>query len=243
MSKLNIVLCVALFCGLGVNATSPTAPPPPHSPPPGGFHETSEELLNDLFPLFEKALVDYGAAHTDFDLRLKRFVSGKNQVVAGTIYDLIVELENGEKQVVEWSANVVQGIDRKLVEIKLTIPGKEYVIRPSEATRRRRSPQELPRRGGFSKASDQALTDLYPALEKALADWGTAHSDFGLKLKSIESGESQVVAGTIYNLVIKVENADSVVSEWSANVVQNLQGKITEVKLTIPGKEHLLTFE
>ncbi|KAG4075247.1 hypothetical protein HA402_003038 [Bradysia odoriphaga] len=242
MSKLNIVLCVALFCGLGVTATSPTAHPPPPSPIPGGFHETSEELLNDLFPLFEKALVDYGTAHTDFDLRLKRIVSGKNQAVAGTIYDLTVELENGEKQVVEWSANVVQGIDRKLVEIKLNIPGKEYVIRPSEATRRKRSPQVIAF-GGFSKASDQTLTDLYPALEKALADWGTAHSDFGLKLKSIESGESQVVAGTIYNLVIKVENADSVVTEWSARVVENLKGKITEVKLTIPGKEHLLTFE
>ncbi len=235
MTKLTIVLCIAIFCGLSVNATSP--------PIVGGFHEAPQELLTDLFPIFEKALTDYGAAHTDFDGRLKRIVSGQSQSVAGTNYDLIVELENADKQVTEWSAKVFQGVDRKIVEILLTIPGKEYVIRPTEVTRRRRrSPQGFGL-GGFSKASDKALTELYPALEQALADWGTTHSEFGLKLKSIESGESQVVAGTVYNLIVKVENAESEVSEWSANVVEDLKGKIIKVTLTAPGKEHLLTFE
>lgn len=223
-----------MFCGLSVNAR-PTLV--------GGFHETTPELLTDLFPLLEKALVDYGAAQTDFDGRLKRIVSGRNQVVSGTKYELIVELENAENQITEYSATVSQALNRQLVEIVLTIPGKEYTIRPAELSgRSKRSPQGFGF-GGFSTASDQTLTNLYPALERALADWGTSHSEFGLKLKSIESGESQVVSGTIYNLIVKVENAENVVSEWSANVVENLQGKIVKVTLTIPGKQHLLTFE
>lgn len=234
MTKLNIVLCIVLFCGLSVNALPGLV---------GGFHEASPELLTDLFPLLEKALVDYGAVNTDFDIRLKRIVSGSSQVVAGTRYNLIVELENAEKQVTEYNARVLQALDRQLVEIVLTIPGKEYTIRPIELSlKTKRSPQGFGF-GGFSKASDETLTNLYPALEKALADWGASHSEFGLRLKSIESGESQVVAGTIYNLIVKVENAENVVSEWSANVVENLKGKIVKVTLTIPGNEHLLTFE
>lgn len=234
MTKLNNVLCVVLFCGLSV------ALPP--VPVPGGFHEATPEVLTDLHPILEKALIDYSVSHTDFDGRLKRIVSGKSQVVAGTNYDLIIELENSEKQTSEWNAQVSQGVDRKLVEVVLTIPGKQIVLRPSESERRKRSPQGLGGFGAPSKASDKVLADLYPSLEQALLDYGKAHSEFGLTLKSIESGDSQVVAGTIYNLIVKVENAEKEVSEWSANVVENLQGKIVEVKLTAPGKEHHLTF-
>lgn len=235
MTKLTIVLCIVLFCGLNVNARPSLA---------GGFHETTPELLTELFPLLERALVDYGTENTEFNGRLKRIVSGRNQVVAGTIYDLVVELENGESQVTEYVAKVSQALDGQLVEVVLTIPGKEYTIRPTVvAGRSKRSPQGFMTFGGFSKASEKELTTLYPALERALADWGTSHSEFGLRLKSIESGESQVVSGTIYNLMLTVEDAENVASEWSANVVENLQGKIVRVTLTIPGKEHLLTFE
>lgn len=232
--SLKTVLCVALFCGLSV------ALPPPV--PVGGFHESSQEQLTDLYPILEKAIADWGAEHKDFNGQLKRIVSGKSKVVAGTIYDLIVELENSEKQTTEWQAEVVQGLDRKLNEVKLTIPGNQFVLRPAELERPKRSPQGL-LVGGFSKASDKELANLYPALEKALSDWGKEHSEFGLTLKSIESGESQVVAGTNYNLIVKVENAEKEVSEWSASVTENLKGKIVKVDLTIPGKQHLLTFE
>lgn len=231
MKILNIVLCTALFCGLSVAI--------PDSPVVvGGFHETPQEVLTDLYPILEKFISDYAAVHTDFGLRLKRIVSGKSQVVAGTKYDLIVELEDADKHLTEYQADVRQGLDRELVEVVLTIPGKQYVLKPTEVTRSKR----LTQFGGFSKASDDTLAELYPSLQKALSDWGQEHSEFGLTLKSIESGESQPVAGTVYKLIVKVENAEKEVSEWSANVVENLKGKIVEVKLTRPGKEHVLTF-
>lgn len=237
MIKLT-VLCIALYCGLSIALSNKVLK---HLS--DGFHEASPEDLTDLHPILEKALIDWGASLSNFDCRLKRIVSGKSQVVAGTNYDLIIELENSGKQISEWNAQVFQGVDRKLVEVVLTISGKQFLLKSVESKQRKRSPRGLYIFGGPSKASNSLLSELYPSLENALLDWGKAHSEFGLTLKSIESGEVQVVGDRIYNLIVQVKHVETQVAErWNADVVETLQGKIVSVKLTAPGKEHLLTF-
>lgn len=93
--------------------------------------------------------------------------------------------------------------------------------------------------GAPSPASRATLDELQPKLAAALKEWAQSHSDFDVELKSIHSGTSQPVAGTIYNLIIE----DTSSSEWSANVVQKLDGTFKEITLTRPGKTHSLSWE
>lgn len=92
--------------------------------------------------------------------------------------------------------------------------------------------------GAPAPASRAELDALHPRLNAAFANWRQSHPQFNIKCKSVKSGTSQVVTGTIYNVIIEDEQS----TEWQVRILENLDGNFQSITLTIPGKQYLLKF-
>lgn len=58
----------------------------------GGFHDLDAEGLKGLEQELKTLFDKMGATYDDFDVNFKRVISGRSQVVAGTNYELNVEV-------------------------------------------------------------------------------------------------------------------------------------------------------
>lgn len=103
--------------------------------------------------------------------------------------------------------------------------------------------------GGSQAASRTALDDLEKKLIEVFRNYYIENPSWdGFGVKSVLSGNYQVVSGTIYdvNIEIVVSKSGAVV-EYEAHVTESLDGKIVKVIVHTPGHDdynrHEFNFE
>ncbi|XP_055309719.1 uncharacterized protein LOC129573342 [Sitodiplosis mosellana] len=94
----------------------------------GGFSPLSEEALADLHPKVTESFTQLGKKHDDFDLIVKRILSGKSQVVAGTRYVLTVEATNPKDEVKTCEADIWEKTWENFFRVQLKCQEKDYEI-------------------------------------------------------------------------------------------------------------------
>lgn len=83
------------------------------------------------------------------------------------------------------------------------------------------------------------MKNLQPKLTTTFNHLGSQHDDFDLTLKHVESGEYQVVAGTVYKLKVKATPKASPSEEKHCNVeiLENLKGEFDQVTVKCEHKD------
>lgn len=95
----------------------------------GGFTDLDEKDLVELHSKLKNSFDQLGEKHPkEFDLIVKRIVSGKSQVVAGTRYMLNVQAENSKKETKYCEADIWEKLWEDFFQVKLTCPDKNYTI-------------------------------------------------------------------------------------------------------------------
>lgn len=124
----NFVLCLSLFCIFCVsfaardrNILRRTFAV--------DFSDINENDLKGLEPKVTTAFQQLSSVNNDFDVSLKRIVSGVSQAVAGKRYQLIVEAvpKNNANNVKKCDANILENSNGELVEIQVKCEDKEKV--------------------------------------------------------------------------------------------------------------------
>lgn len=117
----NFVLGVALFCILGVSVGQLA----------GGFYDIIESDLKELEPKVAIAFELVNIKHNDFGYKMKRMVSGKSQVVAGSRYQLVVEAapKDNENDVKKCDVNILENLQGDFDEVQVKCEHKEKVYR------------------------------------------------------------------------------------------------------------------
>lgn len=229
MSKLNIVLCFALFAVCANAVGVPGAPRP-----------LNAEELADFTKNVTVHLQKLGAKENGPKLGFVKVNSATFKLVAGSLWEGEVELTDNE-QPNTCTVSLWEKPWENFVKFNVECgENKKYQWSTSEQ-RKKRSPQGFGGFGAPSPASAETLTQLKPKLTGAFEKWAKSHPEFHLHLVNVLSGTSQVVAGTVYEVLVEAEE-NGQTTQWNAKVLENLQGEITQVTLTIPGKQHLLTF-
>ncbi|XP_055297206.1 uncharacterized protein LOC129565908 [Sitodiplosis mosellana] len=94
----------------------------------GGFSPLNKKSLAGLHPKLTHSFIELGKIHKEFDLTVKRILSGKSQVVAGTRYMIAVEAANPNNEVITCEADIWEKTWENFFQIKLTCQGKSYEI-------------------------------------------------------------------------------------------------------------------
>lgn len=95
-------------------------PPPPGFGVFGGFSPLSEKSLQDMHPRLTSSFNEWGKDHEEFDLIVKRVISGKSQVVAGTRYVLTIEAANPKDEIKTCEADIWEKSWENFFQVKLT---------------------------------------------------------------------------------------------------------------------------
>lgn len=90
--------------------------------------QISEESLKDFHPRIVESFTKLGSKYDDFDLVVKRIVSGTSQVVAGARYVLNVEATNPKEEVKTCVADIWDKPWEHFYQVKLTCKEKDYEI-------------------------------------------------------------------------------------------------------------------
>lgn len=116
----NFVLCLSLFCILGVGFAARDRNTYRRTLA-GGFKDISENDLKELEPKVTTAFEQLSSKNDDFVYTTKRLVSGKSQVVAGTRYMLLVEAapKDNANDVKNCDVRILQNLNGQLDEVEV----------------------------------------------------------------------------------------------------------------------------
>lgn len=95
----------------------------------GGFTDLDENDLLELHPKLVNSFVQLGEKHpNEFDLIVKRIISGKSQVVAGTRYMVNVQAENSKNETKNCEAEIWEKLWENFFQVKLKCQDKHFTI-------------------------------------------------------------------------------------------------------------------
>ncbi|KAK9128964.1 hypothetical protein Syun_017761 [Stephania yunnanensis] len=141
-------------------------------------------------------------AHTH--LKFERLVKGESQIVAGVNYRLTINATNGGL-IQTYEALVYEGLDHKKVL-------KAFKVITSD----------IPPTGGWTPIDVNSLHSI--ELAKFAVDEHNKQAHTHLKFNRLVSGESQIVAGVNYKLIIKAINGE-LIQTYEAHVFEALDGQ------------------
>lgn len=93
----------------------------------GGFNNLSENGAKELHPKLTAAFDQLKTQKPDFDLTFKRVVSGKYQVVSGTIYQVIVEATNQANEVKTCEADILENLHDEFDRVELKCGNQNHL--------------------------------------------------------------------------------------------------------------------
>lgn len=122
----NVVLCLSLFCIIGVSVGQYRR----SRQLAGGFSDIIESELKQLEPKVGIAFGLISYKHDDFVYKLKRVVSGKSQVVAGSRYQFVVEAapKDNADDVKKCDVDILENLQGEFDDIQVKCEHKEKVF-------------------------------------------------------------------------------------------------------------------
>ncbi|KAK9091925.1 hypothetical protein Syun_026836 [Stephania yunnanensis] len=144
-------------------------------------------------------------AHTH--LKFERLVKGESQIVAGVNYRLTISATNGGL-IQTYEALVYEGLDHKKVL-------KSFKVIHLETS-------DIPPIGGWTPIDANSLHSI--ELARFAVDEHNKEAHTHLKFNRLVSGESQIVSGVNYKLIIKAINGE-LIQTYEAHVFEALNGQ------------------
>lgn len=92
----------------------------------GGFSTMGEEELKQLHPKLSTTFDHLKATKSDFEFTLKRIISGKSQVVAGSHYIVQVEVTNKHAQVKQCEADILENLQDQFHQVDVKCDNKSF---------------------------------------------------------------------------------------------------------------------
>ncbi|KAK9084678.1 hypothetical protein Sjap_025089 [Stephania japonica] len=168
-------------------------------PPTGGWTPIDVNSLHSI-ELAQFAVNEHNKqAHTH--LKFERLVSGESQIVAGVNYKLIIRAINGEL-IQTYEAHVFEALDGQRV-----LNSFEVIA------------SDIPPAGGWTPIDVNSLHSIELARFAVNEHNKQAHTH--LKFERLVSGESQIVDGVNYKLIIKAINGE-LIQTYEARVFEGL---------------------
>lgn len=224
----SFVLCLSL---LGIFGAS-------FAQVPGGKNPiTDEARASEIRQLVSTHLKKLDGQANGGNLELVQTHYITSQVVAGVLYDLLAEI-NENKTPVNCTISLWEKpwMDFVKLDLECGDEKRKYTYASHPDSRRKRQIGTL---GGFQDLSSDGLKDLKPKLTTTFNHLGSQHDDFDLTLKDLESGEYQVVAGTIYRLKVKATSKANPNEEklCDVEILENLKSEFDRVTVKCEHKD------
>ncbi|KAK9125053.1 hypothetical protein Scep_013899 [Stephania cephalantha] len=163
-------------------------------PPTGGWTPIDVNSLHSIE--LAKCAVDEHNKQAHTHLKFNRLVSGESQIVAGANYKLIIKAINGEL-IQTYEAHLFEALDGQMTS-------------------------DIPPTGGWTPIDVHSPHSIELARFAVNEHNKQAHTH--LKFERLVSGESQMVAGVNYKLIIKAINGE-LIQTYEARVFEALDGE------------------
>lgn len=219
MKKFALCLTFLSVCGVSFGVT-----------PIGGSRPiTDEKELSDLTETVTNHLKKVATQPNGAQLDFIRAHSATYQLVSGNLYKLFAEVNENSSPVnctiTLWDKPWVK--DFLKLDVECGEEKRKYGYATGQERRKRQT--GFGGFGGYSTMTQDQLKQLQPNLSGTFDHLRSNKPDFGLTLKNIVSGKSQVVAGTHYVVQVEATHSNGQVKQCEADILENLKGEFHQV--------------
>lgn len=231
MNKFSFVLGLALFC---IANAYPSDEKAGFNIPGGKFRITDEKQLTEITKNVTDHLKTLGTQENKA-FEFIRVHSALYQVVAGIIYELLVELKENDLPPTNCTISLYEKPWERLVKFNVDCDEKrkyEFISQEPETP----ETDDYPVIGGFSQVPESQLTELHTKLAPAFVQLGAENTDFNWTVKRVIEAKSQVVAGSRTVAQLELTNSANAIKKCEADIWEKEWEKFLQVKNCLHNK-------